>query len=236
MLVGRSFKYHRPRGIVGAGPEEPNALVNLGRARGWSRTSAPPPPSSSTAHRDQPEPLPSLDFDVGVLNNYAARFLPAGFYYKTFIHPRAFWKHVFEPVIRQSAGLGRAPKDRDADRYEQAYAFCDVLVVGGGIAGLEAALTVARSGARVIVLEQTAHWGGRAPVDGIEIDGQPAQAWSTPPCRRSRRWRMSPSACAARPRASTTTAMFWPTRRWPTTRRATGGPSTGSGASARAAC
>ncbi len=110
-----------------------------------------------------------------MVNNYAARFLPAGFYYKTFIHPRPFWKHVFEPIIRQSAGLGSAPTDRDADRYEQAYAFCDVLVVGGGVAGLQAALTARRSGARVILLEQTAHCGGRAPVDGIEIDGKPAR-------------------------------------------------------------
>jgi len=74
---------------------------------------------------------------VGVVNNTLARFLPGGFYYKTFIHPRAFWKHVFEPVIRQSAGLGKAPKDRDADRYEQAYAHCDVLVIGGGLSDID---------------------------------------------------------------------------------------------------
>src|SRR5690606_4357667 len=121
--------------------------------------------------------FPSLEFDVGVLNNYVSRFLPAGFYYKTFMYPRPFWKHVFEPVIRQSAGLGRAPKERDADRYEQAYAFCDLLVVGGGIAGLQAALIAGAAGARVIVLEQAPHWGGRAPVDGDIIDGAPAQDW-----------------------------------------------------------
>jgi sarcosine oxidase subunit alpha len=178
VLVGRSFKYHRPRGIVASGPEEPNALVNLGqgaRLEPNQRTTTTELFDGLTATSQNH--WPSLEFDVGVLNNYAARFLPAGFYYKTFIHPRPFWKHVFEPVIRQSAGLGRAPKDRDADRYEQAYAFCDVLVVGGGIAGLEAALTAARSGARVIVLEQSAHWGGRAPVDGLEIDGKPAGVW-----------------------------------------------------------
>ena len=178
MLVGRSFKYHRPRGIVGAGPEEPNALLNLGQGarlepnqRATTTELFDGLVSASQNH------WPSLEFDVGVLNNYVARLLPAGFYYKTFIHPRAFWKHVFEPIIRQSAGLGKAPKDRDADRYEQAYAFCDLLVIGGGIAGLEAALVAARAGLRVMLLEQTAHWGGRAPVDGLQIDGKPAQDW-----------------------------------------------------------
>ncbi len=178
MLVGRSFKYHRPRGIVASGPEEPNALVNLG-------TGARLEPNQRATTTELFDGLtatsqnhwPSLEYDIGALNNVVARFLPAGFYYKTFIHPRPFWKHVFEPVIRQSAGLGRAPKDRDADRYEQTYAFCDVLVIGGGIAGLEAAHAAARTGARVIVLEQQPHWGGRAPVDGLEVGGQPAAAW-----------------------------------------------------------
>lgn len=178
MLVGRSFKYHRPRGIVAAGPEEPNALVNLGSGGRLE-------PNQRTTVTELFDGLeatsqnhwPSLEFDVGVVNNYVSRFLPAGFYYKTFIHPRPFWKHVFEPVIRQSAGLGKAPKDRDADRYEQAYAFCDLLIVGGGIAGLQAALVAGQAGARVLVLEQNAHWGGRAPVDGDVIDGKPAGEW-----------------------------------------------------------
>jgi sarcosine oxidase, subunit alpha len=131
MLVGRSFKYHRPRGIVAAGPEEPNALVNLGAGARLE----PNQRTTTTELFDGLESTsqnhwPSLEFDVGVVNNYAARFLPAGFYYKTFIHPRPFWKHVFEPIIRRSAGLGKAPTVGDADRYEQAYAYCDVLVVG----------------------------------------------------------------------------------------------------------
>jgi sarcosine oxidase, subunit alpha len=178
MLVGRSFKYHRPRGIVAAGPEEPNALMNLGAGARLE----PNQRATTTELFDGLEAAsqnhwPSLNYDIGVINNYAARFMPAGFYYKTFIHPRAFWKHLFEPVIRQAAGLGKAPKDRDADRYEHVYAFTDTLVIGGGIAGLQAALTAAQSGKRVILLEQTAHWGGRAPVDGVEIDGKPAAAW-----------------------------------------------------------
>ena len=178
MLVGRSFKYHRPRGIVASGAEEPNALVNLGSGARLE----PNQRTTTTELFDGLEAAsqnhwPSLEFDVGVLNNYASRFLPAGFYYKTFIHPRAAWKHVFEPIIRQSAGLGRAPRERDADRYEQAYGFCDLLIVGGGVAGLQAALVAGRAGARVWLVEQTAHWGGRAPVDGDQIDGKPAAAW-----------------------------------------------------------
>ena len=180
MLMGRSFKYHRPRGVVGSGVEEPNALLNLG-------TGARLEPNQRATTTELFDGLtaasqnhwPSLEVDIGFLNNYAARLLPAGFYYKTFIHPRAFWKHVFEPIIRQSAGLGKAPTELDADRYEQAYAFCDVLVAGGGIAGLQAALTAATQGQRVILMEQNPHWGGRAPVDGDTVDGQPADQWVT---------------------------------------------------------
>lgn len=178
VLVGRSFKYHRPRGIVAAGPEEPNALVGMGRGARFE----PNQRVTTTELFDGLEAQsqnhwPSLEFDVGVINNSLARFLPGGFYYKTFMYPRAAWKHLFEPIIRASAGLGKAPKDRDADRYEQAYAFCDVLVIGGGIAGLQAALVAGAAGARVVLLEQTANWGGRAPVDGDVIEGGSADDW-----------------------------------------------------------
>ncbi len=178
MLVGRSFKYHRPRGIVASGPEEPNALMNLGtgdRLEPNQRATTTELFDGLTAASQNH--WPSLEFDVGVINNYAARFLPAGFYYKTFIHPRAAWKHVFEPIIRRSAGLGKAPKQRDADRYEQAYAFCDLLVVGGGVAGLQAALTAGQAGLRVILLEQSPHLGGRAMVDADRIDGHAPDSW-----------------------------------------------------------
>ncbi|PQO21892.1 sarcosine oxidase subunit alpha family protein [Rhodobacteraceae bacterium WD3A24] len=177
-LLGRSFKYHRPRGLVASGAEEPNALVGLGAGARFE----PNQRATTTELFDGLQAVsqnawPSLDWDVGVVNNAFARFLPAGFYYKMFMHPRPLWKHLFEPFIRRSAGLGRAPSERDADRYEHFYAFCDVLVVGGGIAGLQAALAAGRAGARVILLEQTAHWGGRSPVDGVRIDGGPAEAW-----------------------------------------------------------
>ena len=178
MLVGRSFKYHRPRGIVAAGPEEPNGLVNLGSDGGFEPNQRVTTTElfAGLSARSQNH-WPSLDFDVGAVNKYLSRFLPAGFYYKMFIHPRPAWKHIYEPFIRHSAGLGQAPKSPDADTYEHLYAFCDVLVIGGGVAGLEAARTAGKTGARVIVLEQTAHWGGRAPVDGGTVEGAPVDKY-----------------------------------------------------------
>ncbi|MCF2870456.1 sarcosine oxidase subunit alpha family protein [Octadecabacter sp. G9-8] len=178
MLVGRSFKYHRPRGIVASGAEEPNGLVNLGVGGQFE-------PNQRATTQEVFEGLtaasqnhwPSLEFDVGAVNAKLGRFMPAGFYYKMFIHPRPMWKHVYEPIIRHAAGLGKAPKDRDADVYEHFYAHVDVMVVGGGIAGLSAALAAGRSGARVLLVEQTADWGGRAVVDGAQIDGLDADAW-----------------------------------------------------------
>ncbi|RZW06942.1 MAG: sarcosine oxidase subunit alpha family protein [Rhodobacteraceae bacterium] len=178
VLVGRSFKYHRPRGIVTSGPEEPNALVGLGR----DKTFEPNARATTTELFDGLEAgsqnhWPSLEFDVGEINASLSKFLPAGFYYKMFLWPRAFWKHVYEPFIRQSAGLGRPPRHRDADSYEYFHATVDVLVIGGGIAGLTAAKAAADAGAEVLLVEQTAHWGGRAPVDGVEVDGKPAGDW-----------------------------------------------------------
>ena len=178
MLMGRSFKYHRPRGVVASGAEEPNALVNLGTGPDFE-------PNQRVTTTELYDGLsatsqnhwPSLEFDVGAVNKHLSRFLPAGFYYKMFIHPRPFWKYVYEPIIRQSAGLGKAPKTRDDDAYEHFNINVDVMVVGGGIAGLSAALAAGRTGARVLLVEQTAHWGGRAVVDQPTIDGTPAEDW-----------------------------------------------------------
>ncbi|MCW9041956.1 MAG: sarcosine oxidase subunit alpha family protein [Pseudopelagicola sp.] len=174
LMMGRSFKYHRPRGPVASGAEEPNALVNLGKGGQFE-----PNQRATTTELfngltcESQNHWPSLEFDVGAVNNYMTRFFPAGFYYKTFMFPRAAWKHVFEPIVRQSAGLGKVPKDRDADSYEHFYAFVDVVIVGGGVAGLQAAKAAGLSGAKVLLMEQTAHWGGRSMVDGGEVDGQP---------------------------------------------------------------
>ncbi|MDB9924345.1 sarcosine oxidase subunit alpha family protein [Planktomarina sp.] len=178
ILVGRSFKYHRPRGIVASGAEEPNALINLGEGGSFE----PNARATTTETFDgmvavSQNHFPSLEFDVGAINSKLSQFLPAGFYYKMFIHPRSFWKHIYEPFIRKSAGLGKAPKDRDLDRYEHYYHHCEVLVVGGGIAGIQAAKSAAASGVRVMLVEQTAHWGGRAVVDGVVIDNIAAEEW-----------------------------------------------------------
>ena len=178
MLVGRSFKYHRPRGVVASGAEEPNGLVNLGKGAQFE-------PNARVTTTELFEGLtaqsqnhwPSLEFDVGAINTHLSRFLPAGFYYKMFMYPRSFWKHVYEPIIRKSAGLGKAPKDRDQDTYEHFHCHVDVLVVGGGIAGLAAAKAAGERGARVLLMEQTADWGGRAAVDTPTIDGMSAQEW-----------------------------------------------------------
>ena len=123
MLVGRSFKYHRPRGIVASGAEEPNALMNMGEGAKFE-------PNQRATTTELFEGLsvgsqnhwPSLEYDIGAVNGLFARFLSAGFYYKMFIHPRPFWKHIYEPFIRQSAGLGKAPMEKDADTYEHLYA------------------------------------------------------------------------------------------------------------------
>ncbi|MFY0621122.1 MAG: sarcosine oxidase subunit alpha family protein [Pelagimonas sp.] len=180
MLVGRSFKYHRPRGIVASGGEEPNALVNLGSGAKHEPNQRATTTELFDGLEATPQNVwPSLDFDIGAVNGLASRLLTAGFYYKMFIHPRPFWKHVYEPFIRQSAGLGKAPEKetQDPDTYEHFYAFVDVLVVGGGVAGLQAAKSAGEAGAKVLLLEQTAHWGGRAPVDGGEIDGKSPEVW-----------------------------------------------------------
>ncbi|WP_425074498.1 sarcosine oxidase subunit alpha family protein [Sagittula sp. S175] len=180
MLVGRSFKYHRPRGIVASGVEEPNALVNLGE--GVKHEPNQRATTTELFHgltATSQNHWPSLEYDIGAVNGLVSRFLTAGFYYKTFMFPRVAWHKLYEPFIRQSAGLGKAPdpETRDPDHYEHFYAFVDVLVVGGGVAGLQAAKAAGEAGKRVLLLEQTAFWGGRAVVDGGEIDGKSPEAW-----------------------------------------------------------
>ncbi|MGE8942507.1 sarcosine oxidase subunit alpha family protein [Leptospira interrogans] len=182
-LVGRSFKYHRPRGIVSAGAEEPNALVTVRRSGGRVtpnlRATQVEVYDGLTA--ESQNRWPSLSFDAGAVSGLFSPFLGAGFYYKTFMGPRRFgagtWTKVFEPLIRHAAGLGRAPEDADPDRYANRYAHCDVLVIGAGPAGLSAALAAADSGARVIVCDEQAELGGSLLSAGdVQIEGQPAAA------------------------------------------------------------
>jgi sarcosine oxidase subunit alpha len=180
-LVGRSFKYHRPRGILAAGSDEPNALVGVGADEAHY---TPNLRATQVELKDglvavSQNRAPSLKFDVGAVNDLVAPLLPAGFYYKTFMWPQAFWKSVYEPVIRAAAGLGRAPRAPDADRYTQRYAHCDVLVVGSGPAGLAAARAAAASGATVILCDEQAEMGGSLLAETqATIDCQPAAAWA----------------------------------------------------------
>ncbi|CUH39053.1 Aminomethyltransferase [Jannaschia seosinensis] len=178
MVMGRSFKYHRPRSVVGAGPEEPNALMGVGEGARFepNRRATLQEVYEGLTARSQ-NAWPSLGLDIGRMNDYGSRFLPAGFYYKTFIHPRPLWKHVFEPFIRKAAGLGAAPEQADADTYAHRYAYCDTLIAGGGVAGLLAAKAAGEAGERVMLVESRADWGGRSVTDGAEIDGKAADTW-----------------------------------------------------------
>jgi sarcosine oxidase subunit alpha len=177
-LVGRSFKYHRPRGILSAGPEETNALVELrdGARREPNTRATVAELYEGLAARSQNR-FPSLAFDLLSINGLLSPIFAAGFYYKTFMWPAAFWEKLYEPLIRRAAGLGRASGLPDPDHYEKVTAFCDLLVIGGGPAGLAAALAAGRGGLRVILAEQDFALGGRLLADRREIDGQPAAVW-----------------------------------------------------------
>jgi methylglutamate dehydrogenase subunit C len=178
-VVGRSFKYHRPRGVLTAGSEEPNALVEL-------RCGARREPNTRATVTELYEGLearsqnrwPSLRFDVGAINSLLSAIFVAGFYYKTFMWPSAWWEKLYEPLIRRAAGLGRASSQADPDGYEKAHAFCDVLVIGAGPAGLAAALVAGRSGARVILCDEDFILGGRLNHDRHEIDGTSGSHWA----------------------------------------------------------
>jgi sarcosine oxidase subunit alpha len=177
-LVGRSFKYHRPRGFLSAGSEEPNALVELrSGARREPNTRATVIELFDGLEAQSQNRWPSLAFDLMSINGLVSPALVAGFYYKTFMWPAAFWEKVYEPLIRRAAGLGRAAGAEDPDHYEKAFAFCDLLVIGGGPAGLAAALAAGRSGARVILCDEDFRPGGQLLAERREIGGRPAQDW-----------------------------------------------------------
>jgi len=177
-LVGRSFKYHRPRGFVGAGVEEPNAQVQL-----YNGAKTEPNAIATTVElveglvAKSQNCFPSVSFDFGAINNLLSKFFPAGFYYKTFMWPKNFWYKVYEPIIRKAAGLGVAPLKPDSDRYEHKFEFCDILIVGSGPSGLASALAAGKNGARVILAEDKPRFGGSLLTDDVTIGNKKGKDW-----------------------------------------------------------
>ena len=160
-LVGRSFKYHRPRGIMTSGSEEPNAMVQLhnNSSRTEPNVRATEVELYDGLEASSQNCWPSVNFDFGGINNFLSPLLPAGFYYKTFMWPASFWEK-YEYFIRKSAGLGKSPTEPDPDIYEHRYLHCDVLVIGAGISGIIAAKTAAQNGLKTLLVDEKPNLGG----------------------------------------------------------------------------
>ena len=178
-LVGRSFKYHRPRGFFGAGVEEPNAKLQV-EFNGHSE------PNVNATEMELVEGLsatsqncwPSVNFDICAINNFLKMFFPAGFYYKTFMWPKSFWYKIYEPFIRKAAGLGVASLEKDKERYEHKFEYCDLLVTGSGPSGLASAYAAAKNGAKVILAEDKPRFGGTLLTDDVSIDNLSGKDWA----------------------------------------------------------
>jgi len=178
-LVGRSFKYHRPRGIFSAGSEEPNAMVQLrsGDAQEPNTRATTVELFAGLTATSQNHRGP-LEWDLLSANDLLSPFLSAGFYYKTFMWPKAFWEKLYEPIIRASAGLGKLSMDSDPDVYDHGYLHCDLLIIGAGPAGLAAALTAGRAGVRVILADEDFRMGGRLNAETLSVDDTPGADWA----------------------------------------------------------
>ncbi|RZO62563.1 MAG: sarcosine oxidase subunit alpha family protein [Candidatus Pelagibacterales bacterium] len=178
-LIGRSFKYHRPRGFFGAGVDEPYAAVQLNRNNETE-------PNVKATEQELFEGLeansvncwPSVNFDIGAINNLLKMFFPAGFYYKTFMWPKSFWYKIYEPFIRKAAGLGVASTKHDKERYEHKYEYCDLLIAGSGPSGLASAYSAAKNGAKIILAEDKARFGGTLLTDDVNIGNQNGKEWA----------------------------------------------------------
>ena len=178
-LVGRSFKYHRPRGFFGAGVDEPYAIVQLYRNNETD-------PNVRATEQELFEGLeaqsvncwPNVNFDIGAINNFLRIFFPAGFYYKTFMWPRSFWYKIYEPIIRKAAGFGKASIKHDKERYEHKYEYCDILVTGSGPSGLASAYAAAKNGAKVILAEEKSRYGGSLLTSDVNIGNQSGSQWA----------------------------------------------------------
>src|SRR5271170_6099501 len=179
-LMGRSFKYHRPRGPLSLGSDEPNALVTLdaGKGRVTPNLRATQIEIYEGLKARSQNAWPSLQWDAMAVNGLASALFPVGFYYKTFIGPQCAWENLYEPAIRRAAGLGVAPDAPDPDHYGFEHRHCEVAVVGAGPAGLAAALSAARAGARVMLFDEQAEFGGSLLAETrATIDGASASEW-----------------------------------------------------------
>lgn len=178
-LMGRSFKYHRPRGPISAGSEEPNAIVELRQgARREPNTRATVAELFDGLAAESQNRWPSLRFDALGVNDLLSPFFAAGFYYKTFMWPKAFWEKLYEPMIRRAAGLGRLSGQTDPDAYDKGFLHCDILIIGAGPAGLMAALTAGRAGARVILADEDFRMGGRLNAETFGVGGTTGADWA----------------------------------------------------------
>ena len=178
-LMGRSFKYHRPRGPISAGSEEPNAIVELrSGARREPNTRATVAELFDGLQAQSQNRWPGLRFDALAINDLLSPFFAAGFYYKTFMWPKAFWEKLYEPIIRRAAGLGALSGEADPDAYDKGFLHCDLLIIGAGPAGLSAALTAGRSGARVILADEDFRMGGRLNAERFALGDQSGADWA----------------------------------------------------------
>ena len=178
-LVGRSFKYHRPRGIVTAGSEEPNAIMEIGNgAYKEPNTKATITQLYNGLEANSQNHRGPLGFDLMAITDFLSPLLGAGFYYKTFMWPKAFWEKFYEPAIRNAAGLGTLSTEADPDTYDKGFRYCDILIIGAGATGLSAAITAASSGAKVILADEDFLMGGRLNTESIKIDGGSGSKWA----------------------------------------------------------